>query len=414
MKYSYKAMDSAGQSLEAEIEVASEKDLEIHFTKNKLIPLRVTEKGASVSDSGEGGKRGLFQGISLWWTSRLMEAELIAFTRQFAAAYGAGIAVGRTLDLLAKQCAHQLFKKALEAISKKVQDGKGLTECFQLYPDFFNRTYVAILHSGEISGNLDQVLNYSANLLEKKLLHSERLRATLLYPKLVLGMIGITSTVVVVFVIPQFAKLYDKFEAPLPLPTQIMLQVSKVVVGYWWMAAVLIPCLLWLIAYLRKHVGFMLWWHEMVVNMPLLGKTFLKIELTHFCTTFSLLLRSGIKITDATTIAINSMSNTYMRGQFATIIPAIEQGGTLAEALNKVPVVPALMASMVAIGEETGTLENLLERVSVLYDHESELMLKKLPTLLEPVVLSILFVMVGMLALAVYLPMWKMASLLRR
>lgn len=405
-RYAYKALDSTGAAVEAELDVHSEKDLETHFLKNKLTPVRVEEK----KEEGEGGVD-LFKGR---FKRKLFENELIAFTRQFAAAYGAGIPVGRTIDLLASQTPHELFKKALLQISRKVQDGMGLTEAFQQFPKFFDRTYLAILHSGEISGNLDTVLNYSANLLEKKLLHKERLRSTLLYPKLVVGMIAITVTVVVVFVIPQFAKLYDKFEAPLPLPTLLMVKLSDIVTNYWWGAAAVIPAMVYLIAYLQTHKGFMLWFHEKVVNVPIFGKTFLKIELTHFCTTFALLLRSGIKITDAAGIAINSMKNTYMKDQLSVVIPVVEAGGTLADALAKVPTIPALMSSMVAIGEETGTLEALLDRVSALYDHETDLMMKKLPTLLEPIVLAFLFCLVLMLALAVYLPMWKMASLIRR
>jgi len=404
-RFAYKAIDTLGKTVEGEVDAVNEKDLESYFMKGNLTPLKVGEKK-------EGGESFLYI-VKARMARKLFESELIAFTRQFAAAYGAGIPVGRSLDLLASQTKHELFKEALEAISKKVQDGMGLTETFSKYPRFFDKTYTSILHSGEISGNLDDVLNYSANLLEKKLLHKERIRSTFLYPKLVVGMIGITMTVVILFVIPQFAKLYDKFEAPLPLPTLMMVSLSNFIVAYWWIGVMMVPAVLYLISWLKQHVGFMLWLHERIVFMPMLGSTFLKIELTHFCTTFALLMRSGIKITDSASISIDSLKNTFMRKQLTSLIPVIEQGGTLADGLAKVTCVPPLMSSMIAIGEETGTLETLLDRVSALYDHETDLMLKKLPTLIEPIVLGFLFCLVFMLALAVYLPMWKMATLLR-
>ena len=121
-----------------------------------------------------------------------------------------------------------------------------------------------------------------------------------------------------------------------------------------------------------------------------------------------------IKITDATLISIEGMRNSYLRYEMATIVPRLEEGGTLAEALDKVAVIPPLMSSMIAIGEASGTLETLLDKVAQLYDNETELIMKKLPTLLEPMILGFLFVLVFLLALAVYLPMWKMASLIRR
>lgn len=405
-RYAYKALDANGSAVEGEIEASTEKEVEAHFLKSKLTPLRI-QPLKDKNDNWRNRYRARRK-------RKLLENELIAFTRQFAAAYGAGIPVGRAIDLLAAQTPHEQFKACLVEISRKVQDGLGLTEAFQQFPQFFDATYVSILNSGEVSGNLDLVLNYSANLLERKLIHKERLRSTLLYPKLVIGMIAITSVVVVIFVIPQFAKLYEKFETPLPLPTLLMVKLSNIVTTYWWVVPVFIPLATALVRYLKTNKEFMLWFHEKAVNLPIFGKTILKIELTQFSTTFALLLRSGIKITDAATIAINSMKNTFLKQQLLTIIPIVEAGGTLAEALGKIPAVPPLMSSMIAIGEDSGTLETLLDRVAALYDHETELMMKKLPTLLEPIVLSFLFVLVFFLALAVYLPMWKMASLIRR
>ncbi len=406
-RFQYKAIDKSGQINEGHYDAPDAKDLNVFFLRQGLTPVKIEEEKEE-----ETQRAGL--SLSQRFSNRLLESELIAFTRQFAAAYGAGVPVGKTLALLAKQTPHLAFKDALHGIANKVDQGMGLSMAFQKYPHFFSATYIAILSSGEVSGNLDEVLDYSANLLERNLLHKEKIRSTLLYPKLVLGMIGITMTVVITFVIPQFAKLYEKFETPLPVPTQIMIAISKVVVNYWWLGIMSIPAMIFLIRYLRKNETFMLWFHERLIYTPIFGPTFLKIELTQFCTTFALLLRSGIRITDGANIAIRAMKNTFMREQLAKVVETIEMGGTLEEALEKIPVVPPLMASMVAVGEETGTLEKLLDRVATLYDHETDMALKKLPTVLEPLVLAGLFILVFFLALAVYLPMWKMATLLRR
>jgi type II secretory pathway component PulF len=418
--YAYKALDARGKIIEGQLNVADQAEVERYFLESELTPVRIEEQTGGRAEPVAATLRAAAGKTRPWWLPRfdfkrkLLDNELIAFTRQFAAAYGAGIPVFDILALLSGQARHLRFRAALEEIRVMIREGKGLTESFACFPDFFDKTYLSILNAGEVSGNLDNTLNYSSGLMEKKLLHREKLKSTLLYPKLVLGMIGITATVVVIFVIPQFAKLYDKFDAELPLPTLMLVALADYVKKYWWTLPAFVPPIFVLVQYLKRHEDFMLWWDEMVLKLPILGITFLKMELTHFCTTFALLLRSGIKITDATQISIEGMRNSFLRREMLTIIPTLEGGGTLASALANVPVVPALMSSMIAIGEESGTLEELLDKVSQLYDNETELMLKKLPTLLEPIILGFLFVLVFCLALAVYLPMWRMASLVRK
>jgi MSHA biogenesis protein MshG len=231
--FQYKALDNAGATVEGTFEGSSDYDLEQYFLKSNLTPLKVEA-------SREGGE-GFFHTFLESLRKKLLDTELIAFTRQFAAAYGAGMPVAATIELLAKQCVHQGFRKALLQITAKIQAGKGLTEAFLGYPRFFNSTYLAILSSGEVSGNLDVVLNYSAGLLEKKYLHQEKIKSTFLYPKLVLGMIGITIAVITVFVIPQFAKLYERFNAVLPLPTRLLLGFAVFVRTFWWLSLILVP-----------------------------------------------------------------------------------------------------------------------------------------------------------------------------
>jgi type II secretory pathway component PulF len=406
-RYAYKALNVSRQAVEGVVDVSDAKALDAFFLKNELIPIRIALQAAAAK---ERKKRGGF----FTFGKKITQIELIAFTRQFAAAYGAGLSIAATLEVLAKQSDNKVFQKTLTAISQLIQGGQGLTQAFLAFPDFFDETYVAILRSGEVSGNLDKVLDYSAGLLEKKLVHKERIASTLLYPKIVVGMIGVTATVIVLYVIPQFAKMYDKFGAELPLPTRIMVAISHFGRDYWRAAVILVPFFFWAKKKLGMNKKFMLWLHERLLQAPIFGPTFLKIELAYFCTTFSLLLRSGVRITDAAQIAVDGMQNTYLRTQLGSIVPQLELGASLSGSLESVKVLPPLLSSMIRIGEEAGTLEGLLDRVAIMYEGESEVMLKRLPTMLEPVILAGLFVLVLGLALAVYLPMWKMASILKK
>lgn len=405
-RYAYKAMNPEGRSIEGVIEADGRSEVDRFFLDKELTPLKVAEVRS-------GGPGEVFADFLFMLRRKLLENDLIAFTRQFAAAYGAGLAVPRILSMLAKQMSHKLFRTALGSISDQIQTGKGLTEAFSQFPKFFDTTYLAILQSGEVSGNLDTVMNYSAGLLEKKMIHRERIKSVLLYPKLVVGAIVFTVIIMLIFVIPQFQKLYDRFGSQLPLPTRILVGISHVTQSYWWAAAIGAPLGFLFLRYLKSNEAFMLWFHRQVLRSPIFGPLMLKVELTHFSTTFALLLRSGIRVTVACDIAIRGMRNSYMRHKMVTIIPYLEQGGTLSAALEKVDVIPLLMTSMVSVGEESGNLDSLLERVAFLYEQDTDMILKRLPTMLEPVILGILFFLVLGLAIAVYMPMWKLSSLVK-
>lgn len=405
-KFAYKAMDTTGRAVEGQLEVEAPAQVDEFFLEKDLTPLRVEEMKSE-------GATALFETIKYHFKRKLFETELIAFTHQFAAAYGAGISVPRILSMLSKQMTHKPFRDSVENISDQIESGKGLTDAFQKYPAYFDATYLAILSTGEASGNLDKVMDYAAGLLEKKMIHSERIKSTLLYPKLVVGAIFFTLIIMMIFVVPQFQKMYERFGGDLPLPTKILIGLSQFCQSYWWVGLIAaIPAYIGL-QKLKANEPVMLWVHERLLKIPIFGPLFLKVELTHFCTTFALLMRSGIRVTEATEISVRGMRNTYFRKRLSVIVPHLEEGGTVSGALEKVDVVPPLMSSMVSVGEEAGTLDSLLDKVAVLYESDTEMMLKRLPTLLEPIILATLFLLVLGLAIAIYLPMWKLSSLVR-
>jgi len=247
-----------------------------------------------------------------------------------------------------------------------------------------------------------------------KMLHKERIKGAFLYPKIVISVIGVTMLVIITYVIPQFAKLYKKFNAELPLATRFLIGLSNFVQEYWWVAVLVVPLAVYGLKKFIQQDKVKLYLHEKYVKIPVFGNLLLKGELSYFCTTFALLVRAGINVLEATQMAIDGIKNVYMRNKLQLIIPTVEQGGSIREAMDKIEFIPPLLASVVAVGEKTGTLDQLLDRVASLYDNETDLMLKKLPTLMEPLILVCLFGLVLFIALAVYLPMWKMSSLVRK
>lgn len=398
--YSYKARDAKGQAITGHFEAASAELLDQYFHQNQWIPIATQEcsKPASVR----------------WKLQRkLPELELIAFTRQLGTAYAAGISIVNALELLAQTVEHTAFRDALLKIVEHIQEGQGLAQSFAAYPGFFSPAYLALLQSGEISGNLEAVLFYQADLMEKRLSHRERVQSALLYPKLVIGMMVLTVSIVTVFVVPQFAQMYEKFQAKLPLPTRILIESSSLVRSYWW--AIALTLFVFWLAWKRvtklPHVRIAI--HRQVLRLPLLGPLFMKIDLAQFCTVFAILIRAGIRITEAIRMALESLHNQYLRSELLKVVPLLEEGGSIGQTLKKVTLLPALFTAMMLVGEETGRIDPLLERLAQAYERETDAFLKRLPTLLEPILLGSLFVLVLFLALAIYLPLWKMAGFAR-
>jgi len=225
-EFIYKARDATGAAVDGMLDIDTRDGLDNYFLENNLIPIKVDEKkpkGASVS--------------AFSFRKKLSDVDLIAFTRQFSAAYSAGISITESLQTLVGQITHVEFKKAIQEMIAKIQQGYGLTEVFSEYPYFFDPTYISIIKAGETTGQLDNALMFCANLLEKKMLHKERIKGAFLYPKIVLGVMSVVIVVIISYVIPQFAKLYAKFNAELPFTTRILIDTSNLFQEFWWLWA---------------------------------------------------------------------------------------------------------------------------------------------------------------------------------
>ena len=398
--YAFKARERTGKSVNGTIQAEDEKGLDSYFSENNLIPISVEETEETAEKTSPFANFG---------KKKVSDMELIAFTRQLAAAYGAGVSVSRALEVLAAQSSPQLREK-LEVIRLRIEEGHGLRESFGEYPELFNRTYLSIVRSGEATGQLDKVMDFAAVLLERKMMFNEKLKSAFLYPKLVVGMIGITLIVIMTVVVPQFVQIFGKFKTELPLPTKILMLASNFFQGYWW-AMILVAIGAWIgWKKLQQNEQFMIRFTKFQLKLPMIGHILAKVELANFCTTFSLLLKAGLDVKQTTEISVEGINNAYIRHEFGNIVPTIERGGTLSDALDGLPLIPPLLCAMLKVGEESGSIDELLARLARLYEAETDIALKKLPTLLEPVILSSLFAIVLFLAIAVYLPMWRMAS----
>ncbi len=330
------------------------------------------------------------------------------FSRQFAVLVNAGVAIVRSLGVLAEQCSNPKLKKALLEISADVQQGVNLSEAMRKHPDCFDALYVSMVQAGEVGGVLDEVMNRLSKLLEDVARLQNQIKSALAYP-VVVGFLAVAIFVgMTVFLIPVFANIFKDLGTELPALTQFLLWVSEMLRSW----RILIPIVLFVggsIAYrqyYKTRVG-----RETIdrlsLKVPLFGDLIQKSSVARFSRTFGSLTRSGVPILTALEIVRDTAGNQVIANAVDASRRDIQQGGMISIALQKENVFPLMAIQMISIGEETGELDQMLMKVADFYEDEVEQSVKALTSVLEPIMIVVLGGMVGVILLAMYLPMFK-------
>ncbi|MBD2357789.1 type II secretion system F family protein [Tolypothrix sp. FACHB-123] len=330
------------------------------------------------------------------------------FSRQFAVLTNAGVAIVRSLGVLAEQCSNPKLKAALTDIGNDVQTGTNLSDSMRKHPQCFDNLYVSMVQAGEIGGVLDEVLNRLAKLLEDVARLQNQIKAALSYP-VVVGVLATSIFVgMTVFLIPIFAKIFKDIGIELPALTQFLMNCSEILRSFW--SVVIIAGLIgFKIAYNQYYktpVG-KLTIDRLSLKMPLFGDLIQKTAVARFSRTFGALTRSGVPILTCLEIVRDTSGNQIVANAIDAARIEIQQGGMISVALQKEAVFPAMAIQMISIGEETGELDGMLMKVADFYEDEVEQAVKALTSVLEPLMIVVLGGMVGTILLAMYLPMFK-------
>lgn len=330
------------------------------------------------------------------------------FSRQFAALINAGVAIVRSLGVLAEQCANPKLKRALMEISADVQQGMNLSEAMRKHPQCFDNLYTSMVQAGEVGGVLDEVMNRLSKLLEDVARLQNQIKSALAYPAAVGGFAVLIFIGMTVFLIPIFADIFQQLGVELPALTQFMLWISGVLRS--WRA--IIPVVLFIgggIAYqqyYKTRAG-----RETIdrfsLKMPLFGDLIRKSAVARFSRTFGSLTRSGVPILTALEIVRDTAGNQIIANAVEASRQDIQQGGMISLALQKENVFPVMAIQMISIGEETGELDQMLMKVADFYEDEVEQAVKAMTSIIEPIMIVVLGGMVGLILVSMYLPMFK-------
>ncbi len=375
-----------------------------HLYQTGYFPVAIEEESASASLN-----------LSDLWKrfQRVKMEELIVFSQQFSTLYKAGLPLLPGLRSLKEQTLNQRFKAILEDIGLQIEEGSTLFGAMSKYPDVFPVVYVNMIRAGETSGKLGESLDRFVTLADRELRTRQRVKETTRYPKIVIFSVIIAFVVLLAFVIPRFVQVFAQFNTPLPLPTRMMIGINNLFQNYWYLvlpAFVLIPILL--TRYIRTENG-RIFWDRLKIRIPVFGRLFLIAALSRFTHTFVMLNRSGIPILQILEITSTTVNNVILSQSIEEISRKVREGKSLADAMRESGKFTPLVIQMVAVGESSGTFDEMLVRITEYYDIELENSIKKMSTYIEPVLTLSLGVVVLFLALAVFLPWWNMASLFK-
>jgi type II secretory pathway component PulF len=402
--FKYRVRDRLGKAMTGTIEAPTLEMAGDHLYQTGYLPISIEEETASISiNLSDIWKR--FQKVKL--------EELIVFSQQLSTLYKAGLPLLSGLKGLRDQTLNQRFKEILEEIGLQIEGGNTLFGSMSRYPDVFPVVYVNMIRAGETSGRLGESLDRFVTLADRELRTRQRVKETTRYPKIVIFSVIIAFFVLLAFVIPRFVQVFARFNTSLPLPTRMMIGINNFSHNYWYLllsAIVLIPLLL--NRYLRTEKG-RFFWDRFKMRIPGFGRLFLIAALSRFAHTFVMLNKSGIPILQTLEITSTTINNVILSQSIEEISRKIREGGSLADAMRESGKFTPLVIQMVAVGESTGTLDEMLVRITEYYDLELENAIKKMTTYIEPALTLFMGVVVLFLALAVFLPWWNMASLFK-
>jgi type II secretory pathway component PulF len=339
--------------------------------------------------------------------------ELIFFSQQLSTLYKAGLPLLTGLGSLAEQTENKKLKPILEAVRRQIEGGSTLFEAMSKYPEVFPQVYTNMVRAGETSGRLGESLDRFISLAEREIKTRQRVKEATRYPKIVIFSVLIAFAILLTFVIPRFAEIFAQFKTPLPLPTRVMIQINTIFHTYWYLVlSALFGIPLLIRNYLRTEKGRYSW-DRFKIRIPVFGVLLLKIALSRFAYTFAILNRSGIPILQTLEITASTINNVHLAQSITEIMHKVREGRSLSDALKESEKFTPLVIQMVAVGESSGTLDEMLMRITEYYDIEADNAIKKMSTYIEPTLILFLGVVVLLLALAVFLPWWDMASLFR-
>ena len=398
--YQYKVRDKSGKLVIGTLVADNE----------RLVLERLREMGFTPLEVGK-ERKGLNLEINLR-PGRVKLKELAIFSRQFATMVNSGLPILRALTILSEQTSSKELAKVLVIVRNDVEQGASLSAALAKHPKAFNDLYIAMVRAGETGGLLDDVLLRLASLLEREVHLRQKIKSAMTYPVAVVVLVTLIMAAMLLFVVPQFKSIYSQLGGTLPLPTRILMSVSDAVKKYWYMFIAFTVAGWFIFKRYKKTAAGRATVDAVKLKVPVFGSLFHKTALSRFSSTAGMLLRSGVPILQALDIVSETVNNKVMSKAVIDVQSSVREGESIAKPLSKHPVFPPMVVQMLAVGEETGQIDTMLDKVANFYDQEVEATVDALTSLIEPLLIAFIGGAVGAAVIALYMPMFNVIKLI--
>ena len=398
----YEGTNSSGKKVKGEMEARN-----IQAVFNSLKRQQITPNAKRIKEKG----KGLDMEIKIpGMGPKVKEKDIVIFTRQFSTMIDAGLPLVQALDILARNSDNKAFQDTLIGVKEYVESGGTLAEGLDKYPKNFDSLYVNMVTAGESGGILDIILERLAQQMEKSMKLKREVKTAMIYPSVVVSAAVIVTSVLLIFVIPTFAELFADFGASLPLPTQIVINISDFVIAYWYlifggMGLGIFSFFKFLGTERGKEVL-----HPIFLKLPIFGNIIKKVAVARFTRTLGTMISSGVPILDALAICAKTSGNKVVETDVQRCRVAISEGKSIVDPLNESVVFPPMVISMIGVGESTGALDAMLQKIADFYEDEVDNAVGAMKQLIEPLMILFLGVIIGGLVVSMYLPIFKMGA----
>jgi type IV pilus assembly protein PilC len=394
--FEYTARSQTGQIQKGQLDVSNKDDVNAYLRKNRLILVSVREAPKQIKFS-MGGKR-------------VKTRDIVIFTRQFATMINAGLPLVQSLNILASQTENKTLADVTKAVVYDVESGNTLADAFSKHPKAFSALYVNMVAAGEAGGILDTILLRLATFLEKNDALVRKVKGAMIYPGVIISVAAIAICILLVFVIPTFQSMFSSAGLELPLPTRVVIAMSDFLIGFWWaILGVVVGAVFALKSYYGTDAG-RLQIDTMMLKAPVLGDVIRKSAVSRFTRTLGTLVSSGVSILEGLEITAKTAGNQVVHNAVMESRQSIAGGETIAAPLERSKVFPPMVISMIAVGEQTGGLDEMLSKIADFYDEEVDVAVSALLSLMEPAMIVGLGVIVGGMVIAMYLPIFDMMN----
>ena len=395
--FTFTGTDPQGKKIAGERLADSKAAVTMQLRRERITPGAIKEKGKEFA-------------LPKLGTGKVPVKDIAVFFRQFSVMIDAGLPLVQCLEILAANQENQVFQKCLTGVRQSVEGGTTLSNAMRLYPKIFDDLTTNMIEAGEAGGILDTILQRLATYVEKAVKLKSAVKSALIYPVSVISIAALVVGALLKFVVPIFANMFISMGVDLPLPTKIVIGLSNFIGRFWWLIFAAIGLTFVAVKYIRKDPKGRYMFDKMLLNLPVLGTVLRKIAVARFTRTLGTLITSGVPILEGLTITARTSGNAVLEDALMKVRKAVEEGRTIVDPLKESGVFPNMVTQMIGVGEATGAMDAMLQKIADFYEDEVDAATKDMLTLLEPIMIGFLGVTVGGIVISLYMPLFSMIA----